>query len=245
MRPRLVTIPVSHFCEKARWALDRAAIQFDEEACPPLAHLATTLRLGGRTTPILVTEGAVLRQSRDILRWADARMAEGRHIFPADPAARREVEELESLFDGKLGPATRRWAYGYVLPDARRSEELLSVGLSPEARRRFLPFLPIARRMMARGMRVDPPRVAQSLERIRAIFTEVSARLVGRKYLVGDAFSAADLAFAALSAPVVAPPEWAFMPPKDALPQAMRDEVERFRATAAGRHALAMFAEER
>ena len=28
---RLITIPISHYCEKARWALDRAALAFREE----------------------------------------------------------------------------------------------------------------------------------------------------------------------------------------------------------------------
>ena len=27
-RPKLVTIPISHFCEKARWALDRAGVRY-------------------------------------------------------------------------------------------------------------------------------------------------------------------------------------------------------------------------
>ena len=28
---RLITIPISHYCEKARWALDRAGIEYREE----------------------------------------------------------------------------------------------------------------------------------------------------------------------------------------------------------------------
>ncbi len=31
MRPRLVTIRYSHYCEKARWALERARVDFVEE----------------------------------------------------------------------------------------------------------------------------------------------------------------------------------------------------------------------
>ncbi|MCW3023116.1 MAG: Glutathione S-transferase family protein, partial [Conexibacter sp.] len=29
-RPILVTIPISHYCEKARWALDRAGVAYEE-----------------------------------------------------------------------------------------------------------------------------------------------------------------------------------------------------------------------
>ena len=31
MAARLVTIPISHFCEKARWALDRAGVDYVEQ----------------------------------------------------------------------------------------------------------------------------------------------------------------------------------------------------------------------
>ena len=36
----LITIPPSHYCEKARWALDYARIPYREERHPPLFHLA-------------------------------------------------------------------------------------------------------------------------------------------------------------------------------------------------------------
>jgi glutathione S-transferase len=28
---RLVTIPISHYCEKARWSLERAGLEYREE----------------------------------------------------------------------------------------------------------------------------------------------------------------------------------------------------------------------
>ena len=30
--PTLITIPISHYCEKARWALDRAGVAYRERA---------------------------------------------------------------------------------------------------------------------------------------------------------------------------------------------------------------------
>ena len=39
---RLITIPVSHYCEKTRWALNRANILFIEEShMPPFHRFAT------------------------------------------------------------------------------------------------------------------------------------------------------------------------------------------------------------
>jgi hypothetical protein len=40
-------------------------------------------------------------------------------LYPLDAALRRDVVVLEERFDTKLGPHTRRWAYGQLLPHTR------------------------------------------------------------------------------------------------------------------------------
>ena len=45
---RLITIPLSHFCEKARWGLDRVALRYREEPhAPLLSRLAEDARVRG------------------------------------------------------------------------------------------------------------------------------------------------------------------------------------------------------
>ena len=44
---RLVTIPISPFCEKARWALDRAGLAYREERHVQGASVVAALRAGG------------------------------------------------------------------------------------------------------------------------------------------------------------------------------------------------------
>jgi glutathione S-transferase len=75
----------------------------------------------------------------------------------------------------------------------------------------------------------------------------VAARLEdGRRYLCGDAFTAADLAFAALAAPVIVPPEYGTpLPAPDELPAEMAAGVRAFRAHPAGAFASRLFREER
>ncbi len=242
--PRLVTIPISHYCEKARWGLERAGIAYVEDPHGPILHMTATMPLRTRTVPVLVTRGATLTSSTDILRWADARTTK-RHLYPTDPGARREVEELEAHFDAKLGPAARRWAYLHVLSDPRRACEIVSLGI-PEAERKALVRLwPVASGMMRKGMNVTPEAAARSLERLRAIFGEVSVRLASRRFLVGDAFTAADLTFAALAVPVIAPPQYPWMPAVDSLPAPMRDVIRSLRATPAGAFVVRLYREER
>ena len=44
---RLVTIPISHYCEKARWALQRARLPYREERHVQGLHRLYARRAGG------------------------------------------------------------------------------------------------------------------------------------------------------------------------------------------------------
>ena len=47
MSLRLITIGASHYCEKARWAVERAGLPFREEFHPPVFHLFVNETLPG------------------------------------------------------------------------------------------------------------------------------------------------------------------------------------------------------
>ena len=114
---RLITIPISHYCEKARWALELAGLPYREEPHLQAIHWAHVWRAGrGRTAPVLVTPEVTLTESADILRWVDARS--DLRLYP-DP----EAAALEARFDAELGPHGRRWMYHRVLgrPDLVRA----------------------------------------------------------------------------------------------------------------------------
>ena len=112
-KPILVTISISHYCEKARWALDRAGIAYDERRHLPAIHRVAVKRAGGRqTAPVLVCDdGTVVDESSDIVVYADGRAPAGRGMIPADPALAAEARALADDFDERLGPATRLWVY--------------------------------------------------------------------------------------------------------------------------------------
>jgi glutathione S-transferase len=68
---RLITIPVSHYCEKIRWALIRSQLPFVEDRHMPPFHRFFTSRVGGTSVPVLVTADRVLTDSADILQYID------------------------------------------------------------------------------------------------------------------------------------------------------------------------------
>ena len=114
---RLVTIPISHYCEKARWALERAGIPYHEERHVQGIHRIAARRAGGgATVPVLVTPDGGVGESEEILAWVDERTPPELRLFPDDLRERAEVERLCRRFDEGLGPRGRRLMYIHMLP---------------------------------------------------------------------------------------------------------------------------------
>jgi glutathione S-transferase len=242
---RLVTVPFSHYCEKARWALDHAGIPFVEEGHVPLFHWrATRAAGGGRTVPVLVADDGVYADSTDILRFCDRRAPAERRLYP--PGVAEVVAALEERFDEELGPHVRRVAYRHVLPE-RRLVFGFARGRVPSWELALLRAVyPLARAYMRRVILLDDATTARSLAAVEAVWRDVDAMLAdGRRFLVGDAFTAADLTFAALGGPLVMPPEYVWIPGETVAPAAMRALCARLRATRSGAFALRMYREHR
>ena len=246
MQPRLLTIPISHFCEKARWALDRAAIGYREEPHLQFVHIWHARRAGGgRTVPVLVTGDGVLGDSSEILAWADAHLPEDRRLYPADggDAARR----MEARFDAGLGPDGRLWMYHGTLPVVRELRPWALAGVPASERRAFTAAGRLLEPAIRRYLGVDAAAAAAALTRVDAVFDEVAGLLAdGRPFLLGERFTAADLTFGALSAAVLMPPGYGSpLPGPGDLPEAMAREVRRLREHPAGAFAARLYRDER
>jgi glutathione S-transferase len=244
----LVTIPISHFCEKARWALERAGVPYRERAHLQVIHRLVAKRAGGGdTVPVLVCEDGVLADSADILAYADGRAESSRKLYPDDPDEAAEVRELERDFDARLGPESRRWMY-YEMRGERELVRRYGTTGVPAWERRTMPMaLPAMQRVIDHFLDVTPTTAAHSEREVRATFDAVAERLSdGRPYLMGERFTAADLTFSALAAAVLMPPEYGVpLPQPNELPARMAETVREMRAHPAGAHALAMFRTER
>jgi glutathione S-transferase len=244
----LITIPISHYCEKARWALDRAGIPYRERAHLQMIHWLAVRRAGGGTTvPVLVCGDRVLSESADIVDEANAHAPPDRQLYPVDAGAAAEVHALERDFDTRLGPDGRRWMYHQL---RNRRDLALAYGCTgvPTWERYVMRLgYPALIRVVERYLDIKPETASQSEVEVRAVFDAVGDRLSeGRPYLCGERFTAADLTFAALAAPVVMPPEYGVpLPQPDELPPAAAAVVRELRAHPAGTHALRMFREER
>ncbi len=244
----LVTIPISHFCEKARWGLERAGLDYEERRHIQIVHqLAARRAGGGKTAPVLATPEGVYPDSRSILRYADEHLPDTARLYPADKLALKEVLALEDRFDTGVGVEGRRWLYHEVFKDTKLFEPYNLTGV-PGWERRVFPFvLAPAKLYINRYLDIDDETAARALEIVDEELDYVGELLSdGRRYLVGERFSAADLAFAALCAPLIVPVEYGTpLPQPEVMPAAMADRVRAWREHPAGRFALRLFADQR
>lgn len=243
MTTKLITIPFSHYCEKARWALDRCGVDYEEEAHLPVFHYLATYRSGAkRTVPVLVDGKTVVKDSTDIVAWADKHRPGS--LIPL--AGADDALAIEDDLDNHFGPATRRWAYYYLLPN--RAADPHIVEGAPRWQRAMLKVSrPVAVGFLKRGLKIDAAGVERSRVKIEDTLARVDDILAhGHRYLAGDRFTVADLTFAALASPILLPPEHpAQKLPFELFPQAARDQIAAWRERPSGRFALRLYADER
>jgi glutathione S-transferase len=240
---RLITLPISHYCEKARWALERAEIPYREERHIQGIHIFYVKRAGGGlTVPVLVTPEGAIGDSEDILLWVDERTPQEFRLFPPAGPQRDEVLAISRRLDAELGPKGRRLMYVNMLPEKAKLLDFNNTGV-PRWEDRFMRagftlVTPVVKRRLSitPGVEVrDEADLRRELDWIAELLSD------GRPYLHGERFGAADLTFAALSAPLVVPSDYGTpLPGLEGMPPAAREFVTRAREHPAGRFALSL-----
>jgi glutathione S-transferase len=142
-------------------------------------HMLPTRRAGGKTVPVVVANGRVLTDSADIVTWADSVASADRKLYPADAAARREVEAIEAEANERFGRATRLFAYHYGLPRAKVLAETVRPGMTSLQAALFPMLAPLAGILIRRRYRINDETAVTAAERIRGTFDAMSKRIEG------------------------------------------------------------------
>src|SRR5919198_6186382 len=145
-------LAISHFSEKARWALDYKSVEHERRAQLPGMHIPVALWLTrGRqyTLPVLELDGKRIGDSTAIIAALEERFPEP-PLYPADPDERRRALELEDHFDEELGPHIRRYLFHTALEEADAGEFIDgAMGSSPRAVKAAMrATAPVGRRLL-------------------------------------------------------------------------------------------------
>lgn len=240
---RLISLPISHYCEKVRWGLDRLQLPYQEEAHLLPFHRKVTEPLGGTTVPVLVTPDQIYTDSSEILRFIDRFASEERKLYSMDDELQQHIDQLEDQFNQVLGSATRTWAYYYVLQQPELLKALWCQGIPKKELAMYPRLLPKITQMVVDALDISQDSAESALKDISQVFETVERLLSdGRSFLFGDRMTGADLTFAALAVPIILPEEHPMHHAGGLLyPRKMAREVLAFRTTLVGEFVLRMY----
>lgn len=205
----LYTFGPSHYCEKARWALDLAGPHYREVRWAAGPHLLAARRMAPKTSvPILRCADGVIQGSDKIIDWLEAT-----HQVPwsVDTTAQNDeqIAKVEQRADEGIGVAIRRLVYAMTLPnDGGRNARQLFDGVVWWQRPLARLMWPVTRKAIMKGLHAsaeDAPAATAGVEEELDHFDA----LLGdqRRFLVGGRFTRADIALASLLSPIARPPQ--------------------------------------
>jgi glutathione S-transferase len=243
---RLISIPMSHYVEKVRFALARYGLEYTETAHLQGFHYPVSFYYGKTPlVPVLITPDGTICDSTTILKYLDTKIEPPHQLYPE--AMVKEIDELEEIYDSILGIESRRWMYLKMLSHPKELITIAAQG-APKweeiAGRTFFVFF---RAFGKARLRVTEENVKAGLDKMRNVFGQVNERLQdNRPYLLGDRFTAADLSFACMAAPLILPKQYGVsLPSREDIPESMKPVVREFSEQAAGAFALKMFETEK
>lgn len=201
----LYQFPISHYCEKIRWAMDYKGLDYTLKNLFPGLHLRTTKKMAPKTyVPILIDNGEQVQNSHLILTYLDEVYPE-KLLTPKDPELLQQALEWEKYCDVEIGVHVRRFGYHYLLAQPKTVIPFFTQGgpwWGPIFFKLFFSKLePIMRKVMSidqAGADKSKVRIQQAIDKLYEVYKD-------KAFLVGDQFSRADLAAASLLAPLIMP----------------------------------------
>jgi len=241
--PVLWQLQISHYVEKVRWTLDHKRVPHVRRTLLPGLHAVKAKRLTGDTStaPVLTIDGQSIGDSTRIIaaieeRWPDP------PLYPEDAAQRRRALELEQFFDEELGPHIRRAFYHELLPHPELVVPLFTHGQPAATRAVLRAGFSMLRVCMRRRFQISAQAAANSRAKMVAAIDLLEREISPSGYLVGDAFTVADLAAAALLYGVARPPEFPYaMVADDDLPDSWREFVDSLAQRSGGQWVAEMY----
>lgn len=208
-KPVLYVFNISHYCEKARWALDHFGIDHEVRHVMVGTHRRIARKLGARrgSVPFLQVGERVIEGSSAIIDWCEAQAATQAVSLAGDDF--EEVRAIEKRLDDIVGVHVRRFYYSDALITAPGSvRPIFSNGLPFWQRavvtlawHRIVP-------VMVKGMDLGRDQGLESRAIVERELTWLDGILEdGRPYLTGSRWTRADLTAASLLAPLAAPTE--------------------------------------
>jgi glutathione S-transferase len=216
-KPVLWQIDISHYAEKARWALDYKEVDHVRRSPLPGTHIPVALFLtrGAQPTiPVLQMDGRAIGDSTAIIAALDAKYLD-KPLYPSTPSDRSRALELEDWFDENLGPQTRLLPFYELIQEPEIFAEVAAASVPGPLGKAKAVVGVYGRIYTSLRWGANKDEAAERARKaIAAAFDKLEAELAkgDGEFLVGDCLSVADVTAASLFYPIVVPPEGPLSP---------------------------------
>ncbi len=234
----------SHFCEKVRWALDFKRIPHTRRTLGASYLPRSWWRTGRGTLPVLWLGRRAIGDSPRIIEALE-RFRPDPPLYPEDPVERSRALELEEYFAEELGHSLRSAAFFRpLLEDPAFIARFAAQGLGERERRVFQTIAPVFARFYRFRHKISSRTAEAGHTRVVAALDRIDRETQPSGYLVGDAFSVADLTAAALLGAIVGAPNFEYPLPQP-FPESLEDYRRSIAAHPAAKWVLDVYARHR
>lgn len=231
----LYQFPISHYCEKVRWAMDHKRLEYKVKNLLPGFHLRTTQKIAPKSyLPILIDSKSgrdkqsgsqQIQNSHMILNYLDEAYPD-KSLTPKDPELLQQALEWEKYCDIEIGIHVRCYSYHYLLSHPKIVVPLLTQDGSWLGSLLFKLSFSKIEKIMRKVMRINEASAIDSEAHIQQALDTLYEAYQKSEFLVGDQFSRADLAAASLLAPLIMPEGYGLDWP-ETVPETLQNFVDK------------------
>ncbi len=224
----LYQFPISHFCEKIRWALDYKNLDHRIVSMVPGLHINQTKKMVVRSSvPIIEHNNNYIQGSSEIIDYLDSSFPE-KSLSPNDKSFIKEANYWENYLGKEIGVTVRPCIYHILLDHPTIVKPFFS-HKGPWYGNLFLSFAyPKLASKMRHLMKINSETTVEAKEQLSKAVDRLNEHYQHNQYLVGDKFSRADLSAAALLAPLSMQPKYGLNWPKE-IPEELRTLMDEFK----------------
>jgi glutathione S-transferase len=205
--PTLYVFAISHYCEKARWALDHFGLPYQLHHTMPGMNRRIAKKFGSSagSLPFLQVGDELITGSSSIIDWGEQhRKADRPSLTGAKP---EQVSAIEKRLDEVTGVHIRCYYYSDALiSDPASVRPIFAQDLPFIAKISVILGWSKIVPLMIKSMNLGPAQGLQSRDILIGELDWLDGLLSdGRPYLTGDVFTRADVTAASLLAPLINP----------------------------------------
>lgn len=135
-------------------------------------------------------------------------------LNPTEPAQRERALAIEEYFDEEVAPELRRLFWASYIDHPADCARMARDGFGLPTRVAFRAAWPLTRTLFRRNMGIDSRQLDRAFSRLGSHFDRLEREIGPGGYIVGDAFSVADLTAASVMTAVIRPPQFSYALPE-------------------------------